>query len=238
MPRPKSATASGSPAATIEPKATSSTIAAPSSPKPSGPLPPSAMRIGPPPSATVSPSPLAPWASSMSRCPLDLGTSHTRRSSSSVVLAIVRSGATRIGPALPMPSTRSAAARKRCTRARARGPCAPPGAFQTTVTVSPVRPGKCCASTLAARSDSEPLVAKSAWKVPRSSGARARTATSAATQPRTTRPRWRCTKAPSRPSRPWSVVVGESWSLMATMLRRGPRPVVGRAAAPRLRNPA
>ena len=210
IPRPKSAIASGSPAATIEPKATRSTIAAPSSPKPSGPLPPSAMRMGPPPRAMVSPSPLAPRARSMSRVPVESGRSHTRRSSSSVVLAIVRSGATRIGPALAMPSTRCAAVRKRFTRALVCGACAPAEAFHTTLTVSPERPGKRSASTLAARSDSEPLVAKSAWKVPRSNGVRARTAARAATQPRTTRPRWRCTKAPSRPSRPWSIVVVES----------------------------
>ena len=174
MPRPKSAMASGSPAATIEPKAMSSTMAAPSRPKPSGPPPPSAMRIGPPPSATVSPSPLERCARSMSLIPVASGMSHTRRSSSSVVAAIVRSGAMRIGPAAPMPSRRSAWARKRCTRARVCGACAPSEAFQTTLTVSPVRPGKCCASTVEACSDSEPLVAKSAWKVPFSSGLRAR----------------------------------------------------------------
>ena len=122
---------------------------------------------------------------------------------------------------------------------RACGACAPADAFQTTVTVSPVRPGKRCASTLAARSDSEPLVAKSAWKVPFSmrgegedGGQRRHPAQDDAPA-----------VAVHEGAEPAEAAVvgrrcGSRDRSCATMLRRAGRPVVGRATASRVRSRA
>ena len=79
MPRPNSATASGRPAATIEPKAISRITAAAIMPMPSGLPPSSAFWITTPPTAICTSSVLLCSASRISSCPVSGGTSQPRR---------------------------------------------------------------------------------------------------------------------------------------------------------------
>ncbi len=113
MPRPNRATASGRPAATIEPKAISRITAAAIMPMPSGLPPSSAFWITTPPTAIWTSSVLLCSASRISACPVSGGTSQPRRVSWSCVTPIVPSGDTRAPSASPMPGTSFAWATKR-----------------------------------------------------------------------------------------------------------------------------
>ena len=210
MPRPNRATASGSPAATIEPKAMSSTIAAPQQAEALGTAP--ALRHPDRAAAERDGQPVAAGA---------LGEVDELR-------------ARRIGH---VPHATVELQRGRGDRAvgsdadRARRPDALQtlGVGQEALNAGPrlrrLRPIRRLPNDAdrvarfdrgsAARARSKPARTPSPWwrsrpwKVPFSSGLRARAAASAATQARTTRPRWRCTKAPRRPSRPWSALLRE-----------------------------
>jgi len=91
MPSPKMATSSGSPAATIEPKAMSRMSAAAARPIISGGVPSSAFLIRLPPSLIERPLPEAFSASSISCLPEDESMSVAGRSSSSWTSPIVPS---------------------------------------------------------------------------------------------------------------------------------------------------
>jgi hypothetical protein len=88
---------SGRPAATTEPKAISSTIAAPRNPIPSGLVCPCALWIGSPPSLISRPPVLFFSAAAISCSPSSLGTSQPSIVNGSVVDPIVPSRETRIG---------------------------------------------------------------------------------------------------------------------------------------------
>ncbi len=132
MPIPIRAMASGRPAATSEPKAITSTIAAARKAMNSS-LPPSwARTIGSPPSSIRRPSPLLSSAASTSVSPSSFGTSQPGTVSGSVVVAIVPSSETRIASRLSMFSTFSASSKKAFTFCLAAGLIAPEGSSQTT----------------------------------------------------------------------------------------------------------
>jgi hypothetical protein len=132
---------------------------APRKPAPAGGLLPWASWIGPPPSFTSSPLPLALLASEIRSLPVCLGMSHGCRVSSRLVAAILPSGETRVGPARPTPLSIEARARKPPTRAFVVGLSAPPSACQTTSTVLPENPPNRCWINVLAVLESEPGVA-------------------------------------------------------------------------------
>ena len=156
IPRPNSATASGSPAATSEPNTTSSTIAAAISPVVSGPGPPCAFWIGGPPSPISRASPLRSSAISISRSPVSSGTSEPGRSSCRRLTAIVPSSDTCGGAARLIPSSCPASAMKSFICSRIAGERAPASASHTTSTVSEETPSKRSATSSRASRESEP----------------------------------------------------------------------------------
>ncbi len=137
IPRPMRAIASGRPAATTEPNAISSTIAAPKKPTPSGLDCSSARLIGSPPSLISRPSPSWACAASISCVPSSLVTSQPGTVSGRVVVAISPFWETRtwVWPAMLL--TCSASARNWLIRRCTAGLCAPAGSLQVTVTSWP-----------------------------------------------------------------------------------------------------
>ena len=158
MPRPKSAVAIGSPAATSVPNVSTSTSAAIVRPTASEDSSLScAEAITWPPISTRRPSRLAPSASEMRLVPVVWGTLSGFSVSDSRVTAIVPSRDTSAGAASPMPSSFVAAVTSESVRSLTLS--TPAGARQTTSTVSDERPGKRSPSSSPARCDSEPGVA-------------------------------------------------------------------------------
>src|SRR6266508_856545 len=202
MPRLKSATSSGRPAATTDPKAVSRITAAAISAAASGLAPPWALRIRPPPSSIRSPLPVAASASSIRLFPVSVSSFQEGCSSSSRVSPIVPPRSTLFPYTTLFRSSRRACARKRSTRASTAGWRAPAGASQTTLIASPELPGKRAATRSAARFDSEPGVEKSASNSPATRGTSATSAARATTQASSIRPRRRKASSARRARRP------------------------------------
>src|SRR5829696_192161 len=227
--RPKTATTSGSPAATTDPNATRRMTAASSSPRPSGVPPSSALEMVLPPSSTWRPCPRVSSASLISSLPLSAGTFQLRVVSWISATAVFPSGEVRTPAGRPTPSRRSAFAKNASMRSRTAGLRAPASLFHTVVTVSPLRPPKRCSRSCEAWADCDPLVLKSALNSPASSGLIPTTAIRRPTHARTTRPRRRATTAARR---------ARDELDMAVMLRPRHVSVVGREAGRALRRPA
>ena len=164
MPSPNSAAASGRPAATTEPKVSSSTPAAIARPTASEEISPCcAFCTTLPPSATRGPPPaLACSARSSSAAPVSIGTAPgdpvVSGNRTTPTVPSGDSSACAARTPVPMPSSRPAEASSASIRAVTGAAAAPAAERHTTSTVSAERWGKRSASSSAAALDSDPGV--------------------------------------------------------------------------------